>query len=209
MKKVILALIILISLTSCGPSELDIQRAIEQTQASKPTQTDTTVPTQTDTTVPTETKTATPTPKPTSTNTLEPTAVQKLDEVYSAFISKYKYFFDLLVEDQELKDLLKFIDVFFDEGKEQSNLQANIGVDYSLQREATPFALPVVVVRNIIQKDYADYPKDLDYFVITLFDDMTGIKYISYEIEWGDYLDFVNGKITFEQMFSRMEQIKH
>lgn len=201
MKNFLLALIILITLTSCGPSELDIQKAIEQTQASKPTQTDTIVPT--------ETKTATPTPKPTSTNTPEPTAVQKLDEKYSEFILKYKYYFDVLVEDQELKDLLKFIDVFFDEGKEQSNLQANIGVDYSLQREATPFALPVVVVRNIIQKDYADYPKDLDYFVITLFDETTGIKYRSYEIEWDDYLDFVNEKITFEQMFSRMEQIRH
>ena len=48
-----------------------------------------------------------------------------------------------------------------------------------------------------------------DYFVITLFDETTGIKYRSYEIEWDDYLDFVSDKITFEQMFSRMEQIRH
>lgn len=201
MRKFLLALIILITLTSCGPSELDIQKAIEQTQASKPTQTDTIVPT--------ETKTATPTSKPTSTDTPEPTAVQKLDEKYSEFILKYKYYFNALVEDQELKDLLKFIDVFFDEGKEQRNLQANIGVDYSLQREATPFAYPVVIVTKIIQNDYADYPKDLDYFVITLFDDISGIKYISYEIEWADFLDYVSEKITFEQMFARMEQIKY
>lgn len=39
--------------------------------------------------------------------------------------------------------------------------------------------------------------------------DMNSIKYVSYEIDCCDFLDIVSDKITFEQMFSRTEQIVH
>jgi hypothetical protein len=75
------AVLFVILLSGCGPSEADIQAAIAQTEAARPTNTATPEPTNTPTHTPQPTATLTPTATKTPRPTLTPTPTIALPDV--------------------------------------------------------------------------------------------------------------------------------
>ncbi len=98
MKRIIFGILIITTLSACGPSDADIAAAIAETEAAKPTST----PIPTDTPMPTNTPTQIP--PPTNTPTPEPTTAlgitfEEGEEYFSklsgSFLS-FEYAYDLL-----------------------------------------------------------------------------------------------------------------
>lgn len=184
MKKIIMALLVMLMLTACAPRS-------------------TPAPTSTITPEPTVTNT----PEPTATNTPEPTPtdIPTLDDVYSDLIAKYNELFPKLTISQGEQDKIKPLDFyFFEEGNAQS-LVANVGVVASEQNTMNPVAYPIAIISFIIEENVVSYPRDLDTLVINEVDDFSGTKYKVHTAIWSDFMDFSVGKITLEQLFARME----
>lgn len=104
MKKIILAITIILLLAGCAPAPtLELTPTLEPTLAN--------------------------TPEPTPTNTPEPTAtdIPTLDDVYSDFIAKYNELFVELLEKQGETDKIIPIDFYFLEEEGSQSLVANVG----------------------------------------------------------------------------------
>jgi len=100
-KMVFLALLIAMLLLGCNPSETDIQTAIAQTEAAKPTHTLTPEPTNTPEPSPTLEPTSTDTPDPTPTPEPSPTPItlpEVVEQTFSGVTVFYQDNFDFIME---------------------------------------------------------------------------------------------------------------
>lgn len=203
MKKLIIIFAVIL-LVGCAPSQSTTEKAVTLTETAVPTNTQ--LPTKTS--IPTATKTPEPTTTPTQTRTPVPTRTPRPYEGFYAYINEFGSIFKQVTELTHVDDKIKLHDIYFEKVDGNTTLFISLKNTPEMITDGSVLALPVTIIEDIRDNRKASLPKDIDRVVIASFD-YESIKKLTINIKWSDLAEYSDGAITFNQFFTRIEQIRN
>lgn len=199
MRRPVITLFLLLIVAGCAapaPDPALVQQIVKDTQAAIPTQT------------PYPTNTPKPTITPTPTRTPAPTRTPRPYEDFYSYINKFGEIFNQVTKLRNESDEIKLHDIYFEKIDNKTTLFISLKNVPSRITDGSVLALPVTLIEDVRDNRKADLPKDIDMVVITSFN-MESVKKLTINIKWSDLAEYADGDITFDQLFTRIEQTPH
>jgi len=185
-------LLVMMAVTSCStvPSESAVQTAIALTQTAMPTLTPTSTPTAT------PKPTATNTPSPTPTRTPRPTPTPDAQSIMDSL----NYYLDVLGKPIEV------VDVVYTSSTEGERTVLQISAKWTEEEYYPPMPYTVIAVLAgvMLRKDQVQIADTVKSLHVVSYNSEMKLKSLV-EGDWSDIVDFVDGRITVEQLVLRLE----